>query len=137
MNDHPRPALEAALEWNGDQRFTGQVGTHQVEMDGSAKAAPTPVHLLALSLAGCMAIDLAHILTKGRHPVTSLTTRFTGRRAADDPKRFTHVRLEFVLTGEMRPEHVERALALSREKYCSVWNTFRQDIELEVAYSIG
>jgi putative redox protein len=131
-----RPPLVATLEWDDEQQFTGQVGRHEVSMDGSAHAAPTPVQLLALSLAGCMAIDLVHILTRGRHPVTSLRTTFTGHRAADDPKRFTRVRLDFVLKGEMLPEHVERAIQLSREKYCSVWNTFRQDIDLEVGYVI-
>jgi putative redox protein len=131
-----RPPLAATLEWDGEQQFTGRVGKHEVEMDGSADAAPTPVHLLALSLAGCMAIDLVHILTRGRHPVTSLRTSFTGHRAAEDPKRFTRIRLDFTLTGQILPEHVERAIQLSREKYCSVWNTFRQDIELEVGFTI-
>jgi putative redox protein len=131
-----RPPLVATLEWDDDQQFTGQVGKHEVSMDGSANAAPTPVQLLALSLAGCMAIDLVHILTRGRHPVRSLQTTFTGHRAATDPKRFTRVRLDFTLQGDVLPEHVERALQLSREKYCSVWNTFRQDIELEVGFTI-
>jgi putative redox protein len=132
-----RPPLLATLEWDGEEQFTGRVGKHEIGLDGSADAAPTPVHLLALSLAGCMAIDLVHILTRGRHPVTSLTTSFTGHRASEDPKRFTRIRLEFTLTGQMLPEHVERAIQLSREKYCSVWNTFRPDIDLEVAFTIA
>jgi putative redox protein len=131
-----RPPLVATLEWDGEQQFTGQVGRHEVGLDGSADAAPTPVHLLALSLAGCMALDLLHILTRGRHAVTSLRTTFTGRRSADQPRRFTHIRLDFVLSGEMLPEHVERAIQLSRDKYCSVWSTFRPDIELETGYTI-
>jgi putative redox protein len=132
----PRPPLVATLEWDGEQQFTGEVGQHSVSMDGSSHAAPTPVQLLALSLAGCMAIDLVHILTRGRHPVHALKTTLTGRRAAEEPRRFTHLRLDFVLAGEMQPEHVERAIQLSREKYCSVWNTFRQDIDLEVGFTI-
>lgn len=132
----PRPPLVATLEWDGEQQFTGAVGQHSVSMDGTAHAAPTPVQLLALSLAGCMAVDLLVILTRGRHPVHSLLTRLTVRRAPEEPRRFTHVRLDFVLAGQMLPEHVERALDLSREKYCSVWNTLRQDIELEVGFTI-
>ena len=131
-----RPPLEATLEWDGEQQFTGVVGRHEVSMDGSAAAAATPVQLLALSLAGCMAIDLVHILTRGRHAVTSLTTKLTGYRAEENPKRFTRIHLDFTLSGQMRPEHVERAIDLSREKYCSVWNTFRQDIELIVGFTI-
>jgi len=83
-----------------------------------------------------MAIDLVHILTRGRHPVTSLTTKLTGHRAEENPKRFTRIHLDFTLSGEMQPEHVERAIDLSREKYCSVWNTFRQDTELIVGFTI-
>jgi putative redox protein len=131
-----RPPLVVTLEWDGEQQFTGLVGKHEVGMDGAADAAPTPVQLLALSLAGCMAIDLVHILERGRHSATSLRTTFTGRRSSDEPKRFTHIRLDFVLQGQMLPEHVERAIQLSRDKYCSVWNTLRQDIELEVGFTI-
>lgn len=132
----PRPPLVATLEWDGEQQFTGEIGKHTVGIDGSANAAPTPVHLLALSLAGCMAIDLVHILTRGRHPVHSLKTTMTVHRAADEPRRFTRVHMDFALTGKMLPEHVERAIDLSREKYCSVWNSLRQDIELLVAFTI-
>jgi putative redox protein len=131
-----RPPLVATLEWDGEQQFTGQVGKHEVSMDGSADAAPTPVQYLALSLAGCMAIDLVHILTRGRHTVTSLKTTMTVRRADEQPRCLTHVRLDFVLQGQMLPEHVERAVRLSRDKYCSVWNSLRQDIELEVGYTV-
>jgi putative redox protein len=136
MNE-ARPPLMATLEWDGEQQFTGLVGKHEISLDGSADAAPTPIHLLAISLAGCMAIDLLHILTRGRHTVTSLDTRFTGTRAPDEPRRFTHIRLDFALRGEMLPEHVDRAIQLSRQKYCSVWNSLRQDIVLEVGYTIG
>jgi putative redox protein len=131
-----RPPVEATLEWDGEQQFTGVVGKHEVSMDGTAAAAPTPIQLLALSLAGCLAIDLVHILTRGRHAVTALSTKLTGYRAAENPRRFTRVHLDFTLSGDMLPEHVERALDLSREKYCSVWNTFRQDTELIVGFTI-
>ncbi len=131
-----RPPLSATLEWDGELQFTGLIGKHEISMDGASDAAPTPVQMLALSLCGCMAIDLVQILTRGRHTVTGMTVAFTGRRASEDPKRFTAIRLEFTLSGQMRPEHVERALQLSRDKYCSVWSTFRQDIELETSYTI-
>ena len=132
-----RPPLAATLEWDGDLQFTGKVGRHEVGIDGSAASAATPVQLLVLSLGGCMAIDLLHILLRGRHAVSSLKTAITGHRASDDPKRFTRIRLEFTLTGEMQAEHVERAIQLSRDKYCSVWQSLRQDIELDVAFTIA
>lgn len=128
--------VKATMEWDGEQQFTGFVGKHELGLDGSAEAAVTPVQMLALSLMGCMSIDLVHILTKGRHTVTSLKTVFHGDRANDDPKRFTRIRMEFQLTGHMEPEHVERAIDLSREKYCSVWANFRPDTELMVSFTI-
>ena len=91
---------------------------------------------MALALMACMSIDVLHILTRGRHPVDSLKATFHGERASEPPKRFTRIRLEFELTGKMEAEHVERAIDLSREKYCSVWNSLRQDIELLVAFTI-
>jgi putative redox protein len=69
--------------------------------------------------------------------VTSLVTTFSGRRSPEEPRRLTHVRLEFRLTGQVLPEHVERAIRLSRDKYCSVWNTVRPDVELETSFTIG
>lgn len=129
-------AVEAALEWDGELQFTGRVGKHDVGLDGSASTAPTPVQLLALSVAGCMAIDILHILTRGRHAVTSLKSSFSGERSADDPKRFTRIRLDFELSGQMQPEHVERAIDLSRQKYCSVWASLRPDIQLITSFTI-
>ena len=128
--------VTATLEWSGDLKFTGRVGRQVVPIDGSASSAATPVQMLALSLAGCMAIDLVHILTRGRHPVTSLSAEIRAERAPEEPKRFTRVYLDYTVTGDMLPEHVERAIDLSREKYCSVWASLRQDIELIVAYTI-
>ena len=124
------------LEWNGDLKFTGRAGQQVVPIDGSATSAVTPVQMLALALASCMAVDLVHILARGRHPLTSLSAEIRAERAPAEPKRFTRVYLDYTVAGDVLPEHVERAIDLSREKYCSVWSTLRQDIELIVAYTI-
>jgi len=133
----PRPPLAATLEWDGEQQFTGVIGKHEVSMDGHADAAITPVQMLALAVSGCMAIDLVHILERGRHAATSLKAAFEGERAITEPRRFVRIRLHFTLTGPMKPEHVERALQLSREKYCSVWASMNPDIALETTFEIG
>ena len=112
-----RPPLAATLEWDGEQQFTGFIGKHEVSMDGAAEAAVTPVQMLALAVAGCMAIDLVHILERGRRGPTSLKATFAGDRATTEPRRFVRIHLHFTLTGPMQHEHVARALQLSREKY--------------------
>ncbi len=130
------PVMEARLEWDGELQFTGFVGKHEVPIDGSQHAAASPMQLFAMAIAGCMAIDLVHILARGRHDCTSLEVRFRAERAVNHPRRFIRVNLHFAMSGAMTPEHVERALRLSREKYCSAWNSVRPDTELETTFEI-
>lgn len=131
------PVMVARLEWDGELQFTGFVGKHEVPIDGAQHAAASPMQLLAMSIAGCMSIDLVHILARGRHDCTSLAVAFRAERSPDHPKRFTRVLMHFTLEGAMKPEHVERALQLSRAKYCSVWNSLRPDTALETTFEIA
>ena len=91
---------------------------------------------LAFGLAACMAIDVVQILRKGRFALESLRARLVAERAAEPPRRFVRVDLRFVVTGDVPPERVERAIALSREKYCSVWHSLRPDTEFITSYEI-
>lgn len=127
-----KPPTIGELTWIGDLKFRATINDHTLTLDSGSKAGPTPVETLALSLAGCMSIDLVHILTKGRHPVSGLRAHIEADRAPEDPKRFTRVRLRFTLAGGAPRDAIERAVALSREKYCSVWQSMRQDIDLQV-----
>ena len=131
-----RPPMTVSLAWDGEQNFTGQAGKHEVNIDGAAYAAASPMQYLALALAGCMAIDLVHIVTRCRKTLESLEATFTGERAAAEPRRFTRIGLHFTLATDADPAVVDRAIQLSRDKYCSVWGSFRQDIELAVTYEI-
>ena len=96
----------------------------------------SPVEWLAAATASCMAVDLVHILMKARQPVGGLRVAFTGQRAQSDPHRFTAIRLEFTIAGPVAETHVDRAVGLSRDKYCSVWNSLRDDIALEIVTRI-
>jgi putative redox protein len=94
------------------------------------------VDALATALAGCMSSDIAHILTRGRHSLRALTARFVGDRAQEDPHRFVRIALHFTIDGDVPPDAVDRAVALSREKYCSVWHSMRQDIDFTVTIDL-
>jgi putative redox protein len=124
-----KPAMVVGLKWDEGLRFTATSKGLTWILDGRNEAAPGPVVVMASALAGCMSIDLVHILTKGRHKVASLEAEFTGQRADTDPKRFTRIELLFKLKTAAPIDAVERAIDLSREKYCSVWQSMRQDIE--------
>ena len=131
------PPTVADLTWQGGMRFAARSGSAQFTLDGPGNAEPTPVQALAGSVAACMGIDLVQILTKGRHPLAGLQIHLTGDRRGVEPKHFTRIALHFALTGDVPPEAVERAIHLSREKYCSVWLSLRQDIELVTTYEIA
>jgi len=132
----PKAPTVADLTWIGDLRFTATVNNHALTIDSSSKAGPSPVETLGVSLAGCMAIDVAYILTRGRHPFTSLRTHIVAERADEDPHRYTRIRLHFTVGGGLPRDVVDRAIALSHEKYCSVWHSMRQDIPFEVTADI-
>jgi putative redox protein len=95
------------------------------------------VQLLAIGLAGCMAMDVLDIVRKGRHLVTAFRCLISGDRAPEHPRRLLKVRLHFHLAGDVPGAVVERAIALSRDRYCSVWHSMRQDIELATAFDIA
>jgi putative redox protein len=134
MTTPPKPPLTLSLAWDGDLRFTGTSGHASIVLDSQGKAGPSPMHALAFGLAGCMAIDLVSILVRGRHPVAALEVRLTGHRADGQPARFVAIGLRYIITGDVPHAAIDRAIALSREKYCSVWHSMRQDIDLTIAY---
>ena len=130
-----RSTTSAELTWLGDLRFDAASGTHHLVIDSNSERGASPMQTLAISLAACMAIDLVDILAKGRYELRSLRAEFSGLRAAEPPKRFEEIALHFTLDTDAPAHAVERAIALSREKYCSVWNSMRQDIAFNVTWS--
>lgn len=128
--------MKVGLRWTGEGlRFIGGAeGGPETVLESAGKDAPSPTQLLLLSLAGCMSIDVVDILRKSRVPLEALEVGVEGDRAPEHPKRFTAVRLVFSLRG-VEPEHdakLQRAIDLSREKYCSVLHTLRPDLALDV-----
>jgi len=92
--------------------------------------------MLVIGLAACMAMDVVDIIRKGRYPLTAFRTSIVAERQPTVPHRLTKASLHFHVHGEV-PEHVvERAIALSRDKYCSVWHSLKEDIVLETAHTI-
>jgi putative redox protein len=131
------PPVLAALEWRGGSRFVARTGDVELTLDSPpAEGAPTPVQALVCALAGCMAMDVALVMNRGRLPLKALRVEAVAQRAQADPKRLRKVELRFVVTGEIPPDRVQRALALSREKYCSVWHSLRDDVVLTTSFEI-
>ena len=85
----------------------------------------------------CMAMDVVHIIQKGRHELTALKVTFDGERAAEHPRRYIAMHLRFEITGNVPDEAVTRAIELSREKYCTVTNTLRTDIDFTTSFTVS
>ena len=136
MSAPATPPLEIDLEWEGDLRFRGRAGDTEILMDSPPKAGPSPVQLLGFGLAGCMAMDVASILERGRLEVKSMKVHLEATRSGDHPKRVLAADLRFTVQGQIPPDRVERAIQLSRERYCSVWHSLNPDIEFTTSFEI-
>ncbi len=129
--------VQGSVKWEGGLRFLGESDGRQVSMDGDAQTACTPVELLLFSLAGCMASDIVHILGRMRADLRTVTARIEGARAETAPRRFTNVKLHFDIGGHgISATQVERALVLSKEKYCSVYHSLRTDINIVITHAL-
>lgn len=131
-----KPPLRVEMVWTTDLQFGATTSNNALVVDGNSAAGFSPTQLLAAALLGCMSTDIVDILRKGRHPLTQFHAALTGERLPDPPRRLTRVLLHFSVHGAVPAAAVERAIALSRDKYCSVWHSLRQDIELTTAFDI-
>jgi putative redox protein len=131
-----KPPLSAELLWSDQLRFGATSGPNAIVVDGDGAAGPSPMQLAAFALSGCMAADVVSILQKGRHPLSGLRASFSGERAVEPPRRFTRITLHFHVHGPVPADAVDRAIALSRDKYCSVWHSFRHDIEFTTSFEL-
>jgi putative redox protein len=131
-----KPPLSVEIVWSSELQFGATSGQTAIAVDGDGVAGPSPVQLLGMALLGCMAADVVDILRKGRHPVDRFHAELTGERAPESPRRLLKVAIHFAVHGNVPAAAVERAISLSREKYCSVWHSLRQDIELTTTFDI-
>lgn len=131
-----KPPINVELLWKADLRFGATSGSQTLVLDSESKEGPSPVQLLLMGLAGCMSMDVVDIVRKGRHPLTGFRVDLSGERMPDPPRYVRRVTLTFHVQGAVPETAVERAIQLSREKYCSVWHSMRQDIELVTSFDI-
>ena len=132
----PSGSLIAHLVWEGERRFRGRSGDVEVLLDSPPEAGPTPVQSLGFAIAGCMGMDVADIVRKGRLDLKGLRVDLVARRAPEHPKRVLTIDLHFTVQGAVPEDRVARAIELSRERYCSVWHSLSQDIELKTSFEV-
>lgn len=118
--------MKARIKWVENAMFLGESGSgHSVIMDGAPDAGGRnlgfrPMEMLLLGLGGCSAFDVVLILKRGRERVNDCVVEIDAERAETDPKVFTRITMRYIVTGQqLDPKKVERAVALSADKYCS------------------
>jgi putative redox protein len=128
--------------------FVAETGSgHTLVMDGAPDAAkpenggqnlaPRPLETLLAGTGGCTAYDVVLILKRGRHDVRGCTVKLDAERAETDPKVFTKIAMHFTVTGRGVPATaVERAIAMSHDKYCSASVMLGKTAEISTSFEV-
>ncbi len=146
--------MDCTVTWTGHSGtrshmgFVAETGTgHIINMDGApdaakpenggANLAARPMELLLAGTGGCTAYDVVLILKRGRHDVRGCSVQLSSERAATEPKVFTKINMHFTVTGKGIPSAaVERAIAMSHEKYCSASIMLGKTAEITTSFDV-
>ena len=146
--------MECTVTWTGatgtrsNMGFVAETGSgHVLTMDGApdtakpenggANLAPRPMETLLAGTGGCTAYDVVLILKRGRHAVRGCSVKLTTERAEVDPKVFTKIHMHFTVAGQNIPDAaVERAIAMSHDKYCSASIMLAKTAEITTSFEV-
>jgi putative redox protein len=135
--------MDAKVTWKGKMNFTGTAETgFTIPLDAESAVGGNnegfrPLELMGISLAGCTAMDVISILQKKRQEVTGFEVIVHANRADEFPKVFTHVTVEYNITGHnVDPVAVERSIELSSTKYCPAQAMLAKAVTIEHKYTI-
>ncbi|MBU6466137.1 MAG: OsmC family protein [Burkholderiales bacterium] len=146
--------MECTVSWTGaagtrsGMGFVAETGSgHVIAMDGAPDTvkpemggqnlAPRPMETVLAGTGGCTAYDVVLILRRGRHDVRGCSVHLTTERAAADPKVFTRIHMHFTVSGKDLPDTaVERAIALSHEKYCSASIMLAKTAQITTSFEV-
>ncbi len=137
--------MECTINWlpGTGMGFVAETGSgHFITMDGAPDGggrnlAPRPMETVLAGTGGCTAYDVVLILKRGRHDVTGCQVKVQAERADMDPKVFTHIHMHFIVTGRsLAATAVERAIALSHEKFCSASIMLAKTAQITTGFEI-
>jgi putative redox protein len=135
--------MKTRVKWIDEVSFVAETGSgHAVLIDGAPEAGgrnlgPRPMELVLAGTVACTAFDVVWILKKARQPIKSCVVEAEAERAPKDPKIFTRIHLVYRVSGEgLSRAQVERAVKLSKEKYCSATLMLAKtaEISFEIAF---
>ena len=135
--------MDAKVTWRAGLSFTGTTGSG-FEMplgvskaDGGADDGARPLELFLVGLAGCTGMDVISILGKKKQDVTGFEVSAHAERATEHPKVFTHIVVEYVITGrQVERAAAERAVELSVTKYCPANDMLKRAVSIETKITL-
>lgn len=132
------PVNKARLRLERDLYFIGSTQRgYEVEFDVKYEEGCSPTETFLLSVAGCISIDVVHILRKMRCEVSKYEVEAQGARNLIPPQYYKSFDIVIHISGEgITPKKIDRAINLSLTKYCSVYHSLRKDIQVNVTYQI-
>jgi putative redox protein len=135
--------LKARIQLVQGMTFVAESGSgHAVVVDGAPDVGgrdlgPRPMELVLMGTGACSAIDVVHILRKARQEVADCVVELESVRADEDPKVFTRIHMHYVVTGKgLATNQVERAIKLSKEKYCSATIMLAHSAEITYDFEV-
>lgn len=134
--------MQAKVVWQKKLSFTGEVEGFQVPLGahpdfGGDDDGFRPMQLIGLGIAGCTAMDVISILEKKRQVITAFEVEIDGEQAEDHPRVFTRLQIRYLISGDDVDEKaVERAIELSKTKYCPAQAMFQDIVPIELSYEI-
>jgi putative redox protein len=131
--------MKATVRWANDELFIGHSESgHSIVMDANnGTLAPSPLENVLISLGGCSSVDVVSILEKSKQDVSGCLVEIDATRVDTVPKLFSDIHLKFVITGNnVKEKQVERAVALSADKYCSVALMLNKSVNITHEYEI-
>lgn len=132
----------AHSDWKHDDVFEGatECGNRVVfDADASHKHGPSPMEAVLMALCSCTSVDVVSILKKKRQELTGLRVSAVAEQAPEPPRTFVKIKLTYAVRGRLSRKAVEDAVALSKNKYCSVSKMLEKAaaVEYEIVYPDG
>jgi putative redox protein len=132
----------AYSEWKHDDVFEGTAengNTVVFDADSAHTHGPSPMEAVLMALCSCTSVDVVSILKKKRQSLTGLRVTATATQAPAPPRVFTHIKLTYAVRGKLSRKAVEDAVALSKNKYCSISLMLSKaaPVECEIVYPDG
>ena len=129
--------MKARVKWVEAVSFVAESGSgHAMVVDGAPEAGGRnlgmrPMEMVLAGVAACTAFDVVWILKRARQPVSDCVVDADAERAPVEPKVFTRIHLTYAVAGRgLDPHQVERAVRLSKEKYCSATIMLAHAVEI-------